>query len=199
MLKNSYPGKFIVFEGLDGSGQSTQTKLLAEFFNKKGQSVLTTKEPTLDSEAGRKIRQILDEKVKADPAELQKLFSQDRAEHLENIIIPALKEDKIVISDRYFYSSLAFGSADGVDLNQLIKLNENFLTPDRVFLLKVAPKICVERIEKRGKPKTLFEKEMKLTKVWENYEKISRIFPEIKIIDGEKSIEEVFENVKNEL
>lgn len=198
MRKNSYPGKFIVFEGLDGSGQSTQAGLLRNFLVKKGYQVVLTKEPTLDSTAGKKIRQILDEKIKEDPAELQKLFAQDREEHLKNVIIPALEKGEIVISDRYFYSTFAFGYSDGLNLDWLIKLNGNFLTPDITFVLKVAPKICVERIEKRGKVKTLFEKELKLAKVWEGYEKLSKIFKEIKIIDGEKSIPEVFEDVKKE-
>jgi dTMP kinase len=198
MSKKFYPGKFIVFEGLDGSGQSTQTKLLAEFLEGKNYKVLTTKEPTLDSRAGKKIRQILDEKTKEDPAELQKLFAQDRQVHLNELIIPRLKEGKIVISDRYFYSTFAFGYSDGLDLNWLIKLNEDFLAPDIAFILKVAPKICVARIEKRGKAKTLFEKEAKLVKVWEGYEKLAKIFKEIKIINGEKSIPEVFEDIKKE-
>ncbi len=196
MLKSSYPGKLIVIEGLDGSGQSTQAELLRKFLTEKGYQVVVTKEPTLDSEAGRKIRDILDSKIDSEPEKLQELFAQDRKEHLENLIIPALKEGRFVISDRYFFSSFAFGASDGVDLEWLIKLNDNFLLPDLTFILKVGSKVCVSRIEKRGNSRTLFEKEGKLTKVWEIFKIMPMRFENVEIIDGEKSIEEVFEEVK---
>ena len=197
MIKNTYPGKFIVFEGLDGSGQSTQAALLKDFLIKQDYQVVLTKEPTRDSGAGKKIRQILDEKIKEKPAELQKLFAKDREEHLQNIIVPALEQGKFVISDRYFFSSFCFGVSDGVDLDWLIKLNDNFLLPDLSFILKVSPRVCLERINKRRTAKTLFEKEEKLTKVWENYEKMPQRFENIHIIDGERPIEEVSEEIKN--
>lgn len=198
MVKNNYPGKFIVIEGLDGSGQSTQTSLLRDFLIEKGEQILTTKEPTKDSEAGKKIRQILDEKTKEDPAELQKLFAEDRKEHLEKVISPALKEGKWVISDRYFYSTFAFGCSDGLDLNWLIKINDNFLTPDITFILDVSPEVCINRIEKRNTKKTLFEKREKMVKILEIYKTLPQRFPEAILIKGEKPIQEVFENIKKE-
>jgi len=197
MIKNNYPGKFIVFEGLDGSGQSTQASLLRDFLLNQGYQVVITKEPTKDSEAGKKIRQILDEKTQEDPSELQKLFAQDRAEHLKNTIVPALEQGKFVISDRYFFSSFCFGASDGVDLDWLIKLNDNFLLPDLSFILKVAPRVCVERIDKRGTVKTLFEKEEKLTKVWETYKIMPERIENVIIIDGERSIEAIHEEIKD--
>jgi len=199
MLKNQYPGKFIVLEGLDGSGQSTQVSLLGDFFIKNGKDVVLTKEPTQTSEAGKKIKKILEEKIEIDPLEFQKLYAQDRKEHLENIIIPALKQGKIVISDRYFFSTFAYGTAHGADLEELIKMNDNFLYPDLTFFLKVMPKVCIERIEKRADPKTLFEKEEKLVKVAEIYEKLASRFENIKVIDGEESIGQVFDQVKTYL
>jgi len=199
MIKNFYPGKFIVLEGLDGSGQSTQVSLLGDFFIKNGKDVVLTKEPTQNSEAGKKIKKILEEKIEIDPLEFQKLYAQDREEHLKKVIIPALKRGKTVISDRYFFSTFAFGSAHGADLEELIKMNDNFLYPDLIFLLKVNSKICIERIERRADPKTLFEKQERLAKVWEAYEKLASRFENIKIIDGEKPIEQVFEEVKSYL
>lgn len=195
MIKNTYSGKFFVFEGLDGSGQSTQANLLKDFLIKKGFEVILTKEPTKTSEAGRRVRQILDEKTKSDPADLQKLFVQDRQEHLEKEIIPALKNGKFVISDRYCFSTICFGGSDGLDIDWLIKLNENFLLPDATFILKVAPRVCVERIEKRGTSRTLFEKELKLAKVWENYKTMPQRFENVFIIDGEKPIQEVHQQI----
>lgn len=196
MKKNIFSGKFFVFEGLDGSGQSTQSKLLADFLVKKGFKILLTKEPTTISEAGKKIRKILDEKQKTNPKKLQELFARDRKEHLKKEIIPALKKGKIVISDRYFFSSLSYGKASGLSLDWLIKINSKFLMPDLTFILKVRPKICLERIEKRGDKRTLFEKEEKLKKVWQIYKTLPKRFKNIKVIDGEKPIKEVFKEVK---
>lgn len=199
MLKNQYPGKFIVIEGLDGSGQTSQASLLRDFFINKGYQVVLTKEPTQDSEAGRKIKEILEKKIKIDPVELQKLFAKNREEHLKNTIILALKEGKIVISDRYFFSSFAYGTADGADLNELVKMNNNFLLPDLTFILRVGPEVCIKRIEKRGSSKTLFEKKEKFAKVWRVFKILPNKFKNVYMIDGEKSIEEVFEEIKKNL
>jgi dTMP kinase len=216
MKNNCYPGTFIVIEGLDGSGQSTQAGLLKDFLVhaksarsakasrnadapmriKKGYQVVLTKEPTLDSRAGKKIRQVLDKKEKISPKKLQELFAEDRKEHLENVITPALKEGKIVISDRYFFSSFAYGTADGLDLEWLIKLNDEFLLPDLIFILKVSPKECMRRIKKRNKNRTLFEEKEKLEKVWQVYQILSKRFKNVRVIDGEKSIKEVFSQIK---
>jgi len=199
MIKNFYPGKFIVFEGPDGSGQSTQVSLLADFFIKNGKDVVVTKEPTQVSEAGKTIKKILEEKIETDPMEFQKLYAKDREEHLNKLIIPALEKGNIVISDRYFFSTFAFGKAHGADQEELIKMNDNFLYPDLTFFLNVDAKVCIERIEKRADPKTLFEKEERLAKVLKNYQNLASRFENVKVIDGEKSKEEVFEQVKSYL
>ncbi len=196
MKKNTFLGKFIVFEGLDGSGQSTQSGLLKDFLIENGYNVVLTKEPTLDSEAGRKIRKVLDKELEISSKGLQELFAQDRREHLEKIIIPALKRGSIVISDRYFFSTFAFGASAGVDLEWLIKINNQFLYPNITFLLKVSPEICVDRIIKRGTKTTLFEKVEKLKNVWQTYKILPERFDNIYVIDGEKSIKGVFEQVE---
>lgn len=196
MLKNEYKGRFIVFEGLDGSGQTTQVELLKDFLVEKGFDVVVTKEPTMDSDAGREIRKVLDKEISADATELQELFARDRREHLDKVIIPALEEGKAVISDRYFFSSFAFGSAAGADLEHLIKINNGFLVPDVTVLLKVRPEVCVERIASRGEKVTLFEKKEKLEKVWQFYKDFPGRFENVFIVDGEKSVESVFEDVK---
>ncbi len=196
MQKNSYPGKFIVFEGLDGSGQSTQANLLKEFLIEKDQEVILTKEPTEDSQAGRKIRKTLDKKIKIGPTQLQKLFTQDRKEHLGNLIIPILKQGKIVISDRYFFSTFAFGVSDGLNLDWLIKINDKFLLPDITFILEVSPEVCIQRIKKRGNKITLFEEKEKLARVWEAYKVLPNRFKNVYIMDSQKPISEVFSQIK---
>ncbi len=170
----------------------TRQKLIEE-----GKQVVLTKEPTMDSEAGRKIKETLAEKIKIEPIELQKLFSQDRKEHLKNVIIPALKEGKWVVSDRYFFSTFAYGVSDGLDLEWLIKINDNFLLPDQTFILKVKSEVCIDRINKRGSRETLFEKQEKLAKVWQTYAILPQRIENTIIINGERSIAEVHQEVKN--
>lgn len=196
MEKNSYQGKFIVFEGLDGSGQSTQASLLRGFLIEKNYQVVLTKEPTIQSEAGRRIKEVLEKRSEITPSGLQELFAKDRGEHLRNIVIPSLKEGRAVISDRYFFSSFAYGASEGLDLEWLIRINNDFLLPDLTIILEVRPEVCISRIEGRGSEKTLFEKKEKLAKVWEVYEKLPVRFENVKVIDGEKPIEEVFSQVK---
>ena len=197
MIQNNNQGKFIVFEGLDGSGQSTQAELLRKFLIERGFEVVLTKEPTKDSQASREIRETLDKKIKISPQKLQELFTQDRREHLANLIIPALKAGKMVISDRYFFSTFAYGVFSGLELDWLMKINDDFLVPDITFILKVKSETCVSRIEKRGISKTLFEEIQKLSGVWKTYAILPDYIKNAYIIDGEKTIEEVFAQVES--
>lgn len=199
MIKNSYPGKFIVIEGLDGSGKSAQINLAIDFLKQGGKDVVVTKEPTAESEAGRKIKQALKKEIAVEPLELQKLYVQDRKEHLENKVTPALKAGKFVIASRYTFSTFAYGYSDGLDVEDLIKMNKSFLLPDLTIVVDVSPESCVERIEKRGEPKELFEKLEKLAKVNEIYKRIPKMFKGVVVVNGERPVEEVFEDIKKEL
>ena len=199
MKKNPYKGKFIAFEGLDGSGQTTQVNLLKDYLIKRGFEVISTKEPTWDNEAGKWVNSTLRQNKKMNSDELKLLqakFAEDRDWHQKNRIEPALKEGKIVITDRSQFSSFAFGAASGVDLNYLFSLNEKFIEPDVIILMKVSPKICLGRIHKRGEKETLFEKEKQLEKVWNIYEKLAKKFKNIVVVNGEKTIEEIHKNIK---
>lgn len=195
MIKNNYKGKFIVFEGLDGSGQSTQAELLRLYLEKeKKKKVIITKEPT-QREIGLLIRQVLQHKITVPPEALQLLFCADRAHHLKNDVIPALERGVWVICDRYFFSTIAFGSLK-LNMDWLATLNENFLMPDIVILLKVRPNICIERIDKNRGKREFFEQEKILKKVWANYIKLTKKFKNIFVVDGEQSIEKVSEGIK---
>ncbi len=186
---------FIAFEGLDGSGSSTQSRLLAEKLKKNGHAALLTKEPTGDNPIGKLIREVLQHKWEASPEGLQLLFCADRAEHLKNEIEPALKNDQVVITDRYLFSTIAYGALAVNDIKWLENLNQHFLLPDITFLFKLDPKICIERIQGRGSEFELFEKQEKLEKIWENYEKIASDYSNFHIIDATKSIEEIAEGI----
>jgi len=123
---------FIVFEGPDGSGLSTQTKLLAKWFKSKGEKVLLTKEPT-NSMIGGLIRSILKKEWKVDMKTFGLLFSADRSHHLSNEIEPALKDGYNVVCDRYILSTLAF-NVEKNNLEWLKKLNSH-LENQTLFLL----------------------------------------------------------------
>jgi dTMP kinase len=187
---------FIVFEGSDGSGQSTQAALLRDLLTKKGYPVVLTKEPTSDSEPGRKAREMLVKKISPSAKDIQRLITEDRGEHLKKTIIPALQEGKVVVSDRYFFSTLAYGTADGLDFDWLFEINKSFLYPDMIFLLRVDPKVCMERVIKRGRTVSVFEEEKKLAVIWNAYKNFPERFPNFHLIDGEGSIEEVAGQIK---
>ena len=197
MLKNTYLGKFVVIEGLDGSGKSSQVDLVVDLLKKNNKEVIVTKEPTSDSESGRRIKQALRKEIIVEPLELQKLYVQDRKEHLENKVTPALKDGKFVVSSRYAFSTFAYGYSDGLDVSLLIKMNEEFLLPDLTIVIDVDPESCVERIEGRGEPRELFEKLEKLKKVNEIYKRMPEMFENVVMVNGERPITEVFEDVKN--
>lgn len=196
MVKNSYPGKFIVIEGLDGSGKSSQIDLLSIFLAKKGKQILATKEPTTDSEAGKEIAAVLAGEIKKDAFQLQKLFAKDRHHHIEKTVIPALAKEKFIVCSRYILSSLAYGVSEGLKWEAIMEINEDFLLPDVTILVDVSPERCMERIAIRGEPQKYFEKLEKLKKVNEFYHKLASMFDNVFVVNGDRSIEEVFESIK---
>ncbi len=181
-------GKFIVFEGLDGSGISTQAAFLETRLNQKGFKTLLTKEPSTGLIGG-----LIREALKADwhtsYKSLQLLFCADRAKHLEDEIEPALAKGKIVISDRYLFSTLAYGFAAGVDFRWLYNVNRVFRFPDLVIYVDIAPDISEARIEKGREKRELFEKRETLNKVRKAYLNLARRF-KFKVVNGEQSVED---------
>ena len=194
MERNEYGGMFIVFEGLDGSGQSTQAELLKQRFNFLDKTVLLTKEPTQWTLAGMMIKDVLDGEIVEEPLQLQKLFAHDRKQHLKEEIIPALKKNQIVICDRYFFSTLTFGGMNA-PIGSLVELNKTFLYPDLIIFLKVRPERCLKRIEKRGEGIKFFEKLEKLEKIAMIYDIICEIMPRVVVVNGEKSVIEVHKKI----
>lgn len=188
MEKNRHGGFFIAFEGLDGAGSTTQAVLLAQHLQKSGFAVLETKEPTINLIGGL-IRGQLTGEWSSGQECLQLLFAADRAHHLEREIIPALKTNRIVISDRYLFSSMAFGSL-GADFEWLKQINGRFIRPDLTILLKVAPETCLRRITRSRFEIQLFEELSRMRKVWRTYQSIKRDYGGIVEVDAERSTEE---------
>jgi dTMP kinase len=187
-------GKFIVFEGLDGSGLSTQSSLLKNYLVKKGKIAVLTKEQT-DSVIGGLIKSALKKDFSTPPLALQLLFAADRAHHLEKEIEPALKEGKVVISDRYIFSTLAYGSLD-IDLEFLKLINSKFRKPDLTFILDCKPEVCLSRIVGERFHLELFEQKEKMEKIRKNYLALKDYFPNVFVIDSNRKIEEVFEDIR---
>lgn len=133
----------IVFEGIDGSGKSTQVKLLAENLRQKGLTAVLTSEPSLGP-FGRRIRSLL---KRLTPQEEMGLFTEDRKDHVKSVILPALQAGNIVICDRYYYSSAAYQGARGLDPLLIIKINREFAPkPDITFFLDLSPETALTRI-----------------------------------------------------
>ncbi len=187
-------GKFYVFEGLDGAGITTQATLLRNHFLNKGKDAILTKEPT-DGLIGGVIKACLRGEWKTNPLTLQTLFAADRAHHLATEIEPAMKKNKIVICDRYILSSLVFGALN-VSLDILKQLNAHFMKPHITIVIDTNPKICIERMKKGRHHVELFEEEQKLVQIRHNLITLKRYLPETYFVDGNRSPQEVHEDVK---
>ena len=179
----------IAVEGIDGSGKTTVVRFLIEELRKRGYDVVAFKEPT-DSEYGRRIRQILKER-KVSPEEELKLFIKDREFDVQNNILPALKSGKIVIMDRYYYSTIAYQGALGLDVEMIRKLNEQFPKPDLVIILDVSPETALKRIKAKRRPDR-FEDLEYLRKVREIFLSLKN---NVVVVDAERNIEDVKRDV----
>jgi len=164
--------KFIVIEGLDGSGKSTVTKLLAEHFNSKSLPTIITCEPTTNNPIGNLIQNIISGEVKnIDNETLALLFAADRHHHLANEIIPTLAHSH-VICDRYYHSSMAYQGIDPASLKRVIAYNQTAMDirrPDIVFFLNVSPDECIRRVKARNEEASIFETLPKLELRYERY------------------------------
>ena len=144
----SKKGAFICIEGLDGCGKTTQAKLLAKKL-KKSHNSLYTAEPSR-SKIGNYIRnRCLYGENRLSTVVEALLFAADRIEHVENEILPALREGRLVISDRYLYSSLAYQGAAGLSLEWIEMVNEHALAPDIAVFIDVDPKTVMHRLKRK--------------------------------------------------
>ena len=191
---------FITFEGIEGSGKSTQIQLLKEFFEKKAQKAFFTKEPG-SSEVGKKIRSVLlNKENKIFPLTEIFLIFADRVQHVQEIIKPNLNEGKIVISDRYFDSSIAYqGQREGVDKKEIYELINmlDLPTPDITFLLDLPVDVGLKRAKNRASLDRFESEEISFHEgVRQNYldlqeQNLERIVK----IDALQTPDEIFSNI----
>ena len=192
-------GRFIVFEGIDGSGKTLQALWLTTWLQRNGLRVFLTEEPMRDSLTGYFVKAALKSKEKYPPEVYLLLFLQDRINHIENYIKPALNQGKAVISDRYHYSTLAYQTAQGIRREKidavLRALNYNILKPDIVFFIDVPVEVGMERIRGREKAAAdLYEKAEFLSKVRKNYLKMAKEEGFV-VVDGDREPEEIHQEV----
>jgi len=192
-------GKFIVIEGLDGSGKSTQIQRLAETLKQRGEKVYITAEPT-EFETGAYLRRILSESQEKNMYLQAALFLADRLEHIthpEFGIKRYLNEGYTVICDRYYYSSFAY-QGTATDMNWVMDINLNcqeMLTPDLCIFLDVNPDTCKDRIDRVREKPELYEKDIQLMReIRQNFLSVlDRLASTqtIAIIDANRGLEDV--------
>ncbi|MBA7702571.1 Thymidylate kinase [subsurface metagenome] len=159
-------GFFIVLEGIDGSGKDTHLKFLAKELRELGHTVVETAEPSRDR-VGTFLKRYAKRKEERLPAESEALlYASDRFDHVKNVIKPALRRDQIVISARYYYSSMAYQGAVGVDLDWIKEMNRFALKPDLAVLLDILPEYSLHRLKRR---RSIYEDSDYLRKVREIY------------------------------
>lgn len=199
-------GKFIVFEGIDGSGKSTQAKRLAKKLQEQGIKVWLTCEPTY-SRIGQIIRDIFTHKMEADTHTVAGLFVADRLHHIlepEEGILAKLAKGYIVISDRYYFSSYAYQGAH-VDMEWVIAANQKcaeLLRPDLNIFIDVAPEVSMKRIEQGRSSTELYESLQNLIDVRKAYLKAFDLKKEeetILTIFGEEQIDTLAEKINTEI
>jgi dTMP kinase len=202
-MKKNY---FIAFEGIDGSGKSTQIRLLSEKLNEAGYKVYSTFEPT-DSPIGSLIRKIFKGEMEADHKTIAALFLADRLDHLlnkSNGILKKIEEGYTVISDRYYFSSYAYHGTH-MPIDWVIEANSlcaGLLRADLTVFIDVPPEICMQRLSEDRNMIELYETLENLHKVREKYfESFDKLKHEenVFITNGNRSFEEIFNDIWNKI
>jgi dTMP kinase len=190
------PGRFIVFEGLDGSGTTTQVSRLAQRLTEVGISTELTKEPS-NGPLGAVLRQVIDGRVHLDPASMALAFAADRTDHLfneHNGVKKLINDGHWVLCDRYVLSSLAYQPTETVDQRWLEEVNAFAIEPDVTVFLDDDPAVCMERISARSSTDELFHDGDHLSRALRNYHRVithGRVLGELLVVDANGSIDDV--------
>ena len=180
-------GMLICIEGIDASGKTTQAKLLVKNLNERGYEAVYTSEPTKGF-FGQILRQKIlygNERVPAVVEAL--LFALDRLEHVEKEIKPALEKGKIVVSDRYLYSSIAYQGAAGLDPAWIEEINRWAIKPDLAIYLDVPAEVVIKRLKRKRSVMETLENQRRVRKVYLRLVKEGMLL----LVDGNRPIEEI--------
>ena len=184
-------GVFICLEGLDGSGKTTHTHRLIRNLQKQGIDAIYTTEPSRGV-LGTFIRSsVLETKTRVPRVVEAVLFAIDRVEHLEKDVIPALKNGKVVVSDRSIYSSLAYQGAAGLDIEWIEEINRFALPPDLGIYVDVPPEVVIKRIRRKKSIMEKLETQRKVQQIYLNYVNKGKLFS----VDGDRQKAEVEKNI----
>ena len=191
MTETKRVGAFICIEGVDGCGKTTQARILARNLKRRGFEAVYTTEPSV-GKVGKLIRRFVLDRQRRVPAALEALlFAADRVDHVQDEIKPLLKWGKIVVCDRYVYSSLAYQGAAGLDLGWIDRINQFAMKPDLALFLDVAPGRVISRLKKK---KSVMETVRNLKEVREVYLKLVQQ-QRLITLNGNQSVEEVSKSI----
>jgi len=184
-------GALICIEGIDGSGKTTQARRLVKNLCGKSFDAIYTTEPSA-GRVGRLIKRYVLDRKKRIPIKLEALlFAADRVDHVETLIKPALKVGKVVVCDRYVYSTLAYQGAAGLDLDWIRQINCFALVPDLALFIDVQPEVVMERLRRKRSVMETPQNQQMVREVYMKMVKEGRLF----LLDGSKSIGDVADDV----
>ena len=182
----------INLEGIDGCGKSTQSQFLMDKFKRNKEETILLKEPT-NGKYGQKLWEMLSGNIEATTEEILELFVLDRKEHVNQKIKPALDDCKIVLMDRYYYSTMAYQAAAGIDVNRIRRDNEFAPKPDIVLIFDLPADLAMKRVRSHSVA-DVFEKEEHLEKVRKAYLNLEDDSL-VRIIDATRTPEVIFDEV----
>lgn len=196
-------GLFIVLEGPDGSGKSTMAKMIAQYYQDAGREIVFTREPG-GTNISEQIRDIILDNNNTKMAYMTEalLYAASRAQLVSEFIKPNLEKGKVVISERYVYSSIVYqGIARNLGIQKVKEINDfaiDGLEPDLVLFFDINPEKALNRKLSQGSGDRLENEKLDFHKrVYEGYKEISKVYPEIISINADKGIDELFSNIKN--
>lgn len=213
LRKNTFGGIYIALEGIDGCGKTTQLEKLSEYFKKQGKDVVLTREPRKIGIIGDLVQKVLTGEEKLPTVAIQYLFSADRAANYHDVVLPSLKDGKVVITDRCFWSAIVYGILDRTGGNydkkdadlllmtqSILSMYHQFTVPDFTFYLKIPLKESLRRLKAKKEVKEIYEEDDKIAKVLTGYEYLKKRFEnEITVINGNQAIEKVTEEMINKI
>ena len=200
MLESPSSGVFICVEGIDGSGKTTLSRLLVGYLCSLGIDAVYTTEPTRYSLPGRRLRESFFAPERLSVEEEFKLFLEDRIIHLRDEVIPLLNDGKIVVTDRYYFSSVAYQGSRGLNWEYILEENlKASIVPDLVLLLDLPVDQAIARISAdREEGVNTFEKKENLQKVKTIYLKLADKYSKLfHVVDADRPIPQIEEELQS--